>query len=207
MPTDNISYVPQTSLIEDKDIFPFEYGEGTHILYCGNLGLIQLIPLITEAMDQLRDKDIYFHIIGMGPMSDFLVQDIIKRRLEDKVIYHGPIVAKLAASYFKKADALYISLKGEGTVGKTIPSKLLMSMAFGRPIIGVLQGDGRTILSESDGGFIAEENAESVKNTILAIHNLSQKEKDRLGNLNRRYYDEHFSTKTVCELIEKNFTK
>ena len=207
LPTNNISYVPQSSLIEDKNISAFDYGEGTHILYCGNLGIIQLIPLITAAMDQLRDKGIYFHIIGMGPMSNFLIDDIRKRRLEDKVIYHGPIIAKLAASYFKNADALYVSLKGEGVVGKTIPSKLLMAMAFGRPIIGVLKGDGRNIIVDSGGGFVSEENVESVKNSILAIHNLSKKEKDHLGDLNRRYYEEHFSLEEVTRLIESKFGK
>lgn len=207
LPTNNISYVPQSSLIEDKNISAFDYGEGTHILYCGNLGIIQLIPLITAAMDQLRDKDIYFHIIGMGPMSQFLIDDIRKRRLEDKVIYHGPIIAKLAASYFKNADALYVSLKGEGVVGKTIPSKLLMSMAFGRPIIGVLKGDGRNIIVDSGGGFVSDETVESVKNSILAIHNLSKKEKDHLGDLNRRYYEDHFSLEEVTRLIERKFGK
>ena len=207
LPTDNISYVPQSSLIEDSNIFAYEYGEGTHILYCGNLGLIQEIPLITEAMSLLKDKKIYFHIIGMGPMTDFLLKDIKERRLEDRVIYHGPIIAKNAASYFKNADALYISLSGEGTVGKTIPSKLLMSMAFARPVIGVLKGDGRDIIYESGGGFVAEENAESVKNAILAVHNLSEKEKERLGVLNRNYYQDHFSLKTVTGLIEREFNK
>lgn len=205
LPTDNISYVPQSSLIEDTDIIPYEYGEGTHILYCGNLGLIQLIPLITAAMDKLRDQDIYFHVIGMGPMADFLVNDIKERRLEDKVIYHGPIIAKHAASYFKNADAIYVSLKGDGTVGKTIPSKLQMSMAFGRPIVGVLKGDGRTVIQESGGGFLAEENADSVKDALMAVHNITKKEKDRLGSLNYRYYQEHFSLGKVCSLIEREF--
>ena len=207
LPTDDISFIPQSSLIEDSDIIPYEYGKGTHILYCGNLGLIQLIPLITAAMDKLRDQDIYFHIIGMGPMTDFLINDIRERRLGDKVIYHGPIIAKHAASYFKNADAIYISLKGEGSVGRTIPSKLQMSMAFGRPIIGVLKGDGRDVISASGGGFLAEENSDSVRDAIMAIHNLTPKEKERLGALNRRYYETHFSLREVTSLIEKNFTK
>ncbi len=205
LPTDNIRYVPQSSLIEDNNITPYDYGKGTHILYCGNLGLIQLIPLITETMDKLRDYDIYFHVIGMGPMSNFLVEDIQRRRLENKVIYHGPIVAKLAASYFKNADAIYVSLKNEGSVGKTIPSKLQMSMNFARPIIGVIQGDGKDVINESGGGFIADENSESIKKAILAVHNLTKKEKAHLGELNRRYYDAHFSSREVCKSIEKDF--
>ena len=205
LPTDNITYVPQCSLVEESDISAFDYGIGTHILYCGNLGLIQLIPLMVDAMDLLRDKDIYLHIIGMGPMSDYLINQIRERRLDNKIIYHGPIVAKLAAAYFKKADALFVSLRNEGTVGKTIPNKLMMSMAFERPIVGVIQGDGKDILQESGGAFLAEENPESVKSALIAISNLSANEKARLGKLNKLYYDSHFSTKTVAALIEKEF--
>ena len=205
LPTKNITYVPQCSLVEDSDIAAFDYGSGTHILYCGNLGLVQQIPLIVEAMSLLKDKDIHFHIIGMGPMSDYLINSIKERGLENSVIYHGPIVAKLASAYFKRADALYVSLKSEGTVGKTIPSKLLMSMAFARPILGVIKGDGKDILEESGGAFLADETAESVKNAILAISNLSDKEKARLGRLNKMYYDSHFSLRTVSEQIEKEF--
>ena len=199
----NIKYVPQCSLVEDSDIAAFDYGTGTHILYCGNLGLIQQIPLIIESMSLLKDEDIYFHVIGMGPMTDYLINAIKERGLESKVIYHGPIVAKLAAAYFKKADALFISLKSDGTVGKTIPSKLMMSLTFARPIVGVIQGDGKDVLEDSGGAFLAEEDPLSVKNALLALSNLSEKEKARLGKLNKEYYDSHFSLRTVTDLIEK----
>ncbi len=205
LPTDNISYVPQSSLVENSDVTPFEYGEGTNILYCGNLGLIQLIPLITETMEKLKDYNIKFHIIGMGPMTNYLINDIRDRRLENSVYYHGPMNVKAASRFFKNADALYVSLKNDGTVGKTIPSKLLMSLAFARPIVGVIQGDGRTVISEAGGGFLADENSESLKAALIAIHNLTDKEKAHFGGLNRRYYDEHFSTETVCSLIEREF--
>lgn len=205
LPVNNIDYVPQCSLVEDSDIAAFDYGKGTHILYCGNLGLIQQIPLIVESMTMLKDEDIYFHVIGMGPMTDYLLNLIKERGLENKLIYHGPIVAKLAAAYFKKADALYISLKGEGTVGKTIPSKLMMSLTFARPIVGVIKGDGKDVLEESGGAFLADENPVSVKNALLAISNLSEKEKARLGKLNKMYYDSHFSLRTVVNKIEKEF--
>ena len=207
LPTKNIKYVPQCSLIEDFDIAAFDYGSGTHILYCGNLGLVQQIPLIVEAMSLLKDKDIYFHVIGMGPMTDYLINSIKERGLENKLIYHGPIIAKLAAAYFKHADALYVSLKNEGTVGKTIPSKLLMSMCFARPIVGVIQGDGKAVLEDSGGAFLAEETPESVRDALIAISNLSENEKARLGKLNKSYYDSHFSLRFVSEEIEKEFKK
>ena len=202
LPTNNIYYVPQCSLIEKYEGVPFEYGPGTHILYCGNLGIIQLVPLICEAMSLIEDKSIYFHVIGMGPMSDYFKEEIKKRGLENNVIYHGPIVAKMAAGYFVNADALYVSLKADGTVGKTIPNKLAMSMAFGRPIIGVLKGDGRKALVEAGGAFFADEDAKSVATAILAVKKMDEKEKALFGKLNRAYYESNFSLKAVSKKIE-----
>ena len=79
----------------------------------------------------------------------------------------------------------------------------MMSMAFAKPIIGVIQGDGRDVLVESGGAALADETAESVSKAILAIHNMSEKEKSRLGALNKMYYDLHFSKKRVAELVER----
>ena len=203
LPTNNISYVPQCSLIENNDYAPYEYGKGTHILYCGNLGLIQLIPLITKSMALIEDKDIYFHIIGMGPLSDYLQKEIKDNRLENNVIYHGPIPAQKAATYFAGADALYVSLSHEGYVGKTIPNKLMMSMVFAKPIIAVLDGDGKKALQESTGALLAEEDPESVKEAILTLAKMSEKEKARLGQANRVYYDNNFSLATIGKKIEE----
>lgn len=203
LPTSNIHYVPQCSLIENSDIVPYNYGPGTHILYCGNLGTIQLIPLICETMSILEDKNIYFHVIGMGPMTDYLVDDIRQRGLENNVIYHGPIVARMAAAYFKSADAIYISLKDDGVVGKTIPNKLLMSMAFGKPIIGVLKGDGRKVLQEAGGALLADEDPKSVKDAITAFMNMNKEDINKFGLLNKMYYENNFSVVSVTHQIEK----
>ena len=204
LPIDNIHYVPQCALIENSDIIPYNYGEGVHILYCGNLGLIQLIPLICKSMVLLKDKDVYFHVIGMGPMSDYLVDDIKKSGLEGKVIYHGPIPARLSSAYFKSADAIYVSLSREGVVGKTIPNKVMMSMAFSKPIIGVLQGDGRKVLQEAGGALLADEDPESVKNAILALINMGEKEKVHFGRLNHLYYENNFALNTVAHMVESH---
>lgn len=198
-----IYYVPQPSLVENTLINPYEYGEGLHILYCGNLGIIQLINLIPETMKLLKNENIYFHVIGMGPLSDNLEKQIKESGLSHNLIYHGPIIASKAASFFASADAIYVSLKSEGVVGKTIPNKLMMSMAFGKPIIAVLKGDGKKVLEESGGALFADENADSIKNAILALRNMSQTERNNFGKLNKNYYDSNFALNKVVNTIEK----
>ena len=67
MRTDHISFVPQPSLIESSEEEKVDLGPGFNVLYCGNLGIIQLIEKIPEAMKEVKNKNVKFHIIGMGP--------------------------------------------------------------------------------------------------------------------------------------------
>ncbi len=198
-----LTFVPQPSLVEVNDAEPYHYEKKFNILYCGNLGIIQLIELIPEAMKLISNPDIQFHVIGMGPKTDKLNSLIKEYGLEDKLIYHGPIPAKKAASYFASADALYVSLKNEGYVGKTIPNKLMMSMAFGKPILGVLGGDGKELLEKSGGAVLVEENAKSIADGINKLASLSDSERKKLGQLNQAYYFSNLSISKCGETINQ----
>ena len=198
-----MTFIPLPSLVERAEVEPYKYEKKFNILYCGNLGLIQLIDLIPEAMNLIKNDNIQFHIIGMGPKTEELKSLIEKYNLQDKVIYHGPIPAKKAAAYFESADAFYVSLKDEGYVGKTIPNKLVMSMAFGKPILAVLGGDGKKILEESGGGVVCEENKKSIAEGINRLANMSPEERKKLGQLNQAYYNEHLSIEKVGEKVNQ----
>ena len=198
-----LTFVPQPSLVEVNSAEPFKYEKKFNILYCGNLGIIQLIELIPQAMSLIDNPDIQFHVIGMGPKTDTLKRLISEYHLEDKVIYHGPIPAKRAASYFVSADALYVSLKNEGYVGKTIPNKLMMSMAFGKPILAVLGGDGKDLLEKSGGAIIANEDAQSIADSINKLVDLSSEERKKLGQLNQTYYFSNLSIKKCGDAVNQ----
>lgn len=199
-----MKYVPQPSLVESSDLPPFPFDKKYfNILYCGNLGLIQQIPYIVEAMKELKGSNIRFNIIGMGPLSSYLEGKIKEHGLEDNLIYYGPIPAQQASAYFKGADALYVSLKDEGTVGKTIPNKLVMSMAFAKPIVAMLEGDGKGILVEADGAVFSKQSSESLVEAINSISQMPKKDLDRLGRNNSNYYQSHLTIDKVSKEIEQ----
>ena len=203
LPELKTTFIPQPSLIEETDIEPYKYDDGVNILYCGNLGKIQLTELIPEAMKDIKDSNVKFHIIGMGPNTSIVEEKIKEYHLENNVIYHGPIPAKKAAAYFKSADALFVSLKAEGYVGNTIPNKLVMYMSFAKPIIAMLGGDGKKVLEESKGAILVEENPQSLKEGIEALVQLSKEEKEKLGHNNQVYFQKHFTIDTIGEEINQ----
>ena len=201
------SIIPLPSLVEKCEGKPIKFEKKFNILYCGNLGIIQLINLIPESMKLIDNENIQFHVIGMGPKSGELQSLIKEYHLEDKVIYHGPIPAKKASEYFLGADALYVSLEGTGYVGKTIPGKLMMSLAFAKPIIGVLEGDGRNILENTGGAICADAHPQSIANAINRIASMTSDQRKKLGQLNQTYYQSNLSIKRCGELVNEVLLK
>ena len=117
-------------------------------------------------------------------------------------MYYGPIPALQASAYFKGADALYVPLKNEGYVGKTIPNKLMMSMAFAKPILAMLEGDGKNILLESDGAVFSEQSYQSLASALKTLSSLSNRELKRLGQNNLSYYKNNLTIDKVAHQIE-----
>lgn len=198
-----LTYVPQPALVNVCSEDPINYPEGTHIVYAGNLGSLQLLDLLVDTADKLKSHGLfYFHVIGMGSMKASFLQDIKQRKLEDRVIYHGPMPSQKAAGYFVNADALWVSLKNEGIVGKTIPNKLIMYLGFGKPIIGVVGGDSKTLLQETHGAILCNEDSSDISEQIARFALLSKKEKALIGSRNKKYFDDHFQSVQLIRAIE-----
>ncbi|MCQ2776345.1 MAG: glycosyltransferase family 4 protein [Bacilli bacterium] len=196
--------VVQPSLVESSnELDKVEFGEGFHVLYCGNLGQIQLIDLIPEIMKRAKNDGVIFHVIGMGPRSNDLKNKIKEYDLEDVLIYHGPIIAKKAASYFKASDALYVSLKSDGYVGKTIPNKLVMYEAFAKPIVGVLDGDGKDMLNNIKGNVTCGPDVEEIYNAIITLKNKNPDELNQMGLANKSFYNRELTVnKSASKIID-----
>ena len=152
-------------------------------------------------MKLVKNQDVMFHVIGMGPKSEELKKKIVEYNLQDRVIYHGPIAAKEASSYFVSADALYVSLENNGYVGKTIPNKLVTYLAFGKPILGVVEGDGKKVLQDAGGAFTSDADPKSIASSIDTLSALSSDQRKKLGQMNQTYYFNNLSIKRAGELI------
>lgn len=196
--------VVQPPLIASTNEEPVVYPAGTtNIVYCGNLGTLQnLDQMIGLARLLKKEQHIHLHIIGMGTRMDELKKVIHSEKLEEVITYHGPMSAEKSAAYYLHADALFVALKGNDWVGDTIPNKLIMYLAFARPIIAALHGDGADVVRAASGGILIDEKPQSLLKAIQQIQPLSQEEKKRLGQANRRYFDEHFSIEKTVQKLE-----
>ncbi len=203
---DNIpfSYVPQPSLASEATFDSFPYRKKYNFVYVGNIGHLQLINEIAKAGQLLSHRDdVEIHLAGMGALSAQLTRFIEDNNLHNIVTYHGPLALEKAEALYKNADALIVTLKEGGTVGKTIPNKLVHYLKFARPIIGALSGDGKDILIKSGGAVLAEQSAEGIALAMEKIMALTPIEKEEMGKKNKNYYENNFSLRHVTQLIEK----
>ncbi len=200
-------YIPQPPLhIEGElDLKPIKYPEGFHFLYVGNIGKLQGVELLPYVMKEVLKtrSDIYFHIIGKGQNQDKLKKNIEDLGVHSHCTYYGSIPMRKARYYYPDADCLYLSLIDDGVVGKTIPSKLISYLTYSKPILGVISGDGKKILEDTNGAIISTYDVSTIVNHVLEIANLKEEERIKMGQNNYKYYQSHFQLERIVDMIEK----
>ena len=196
-------YINQPILAsKNKDIDPVIYVNKYNIVYAGNIGKLQLTASLVEAMQKLTDKNIKLHLMGMGSELPLIKEMIEDNHMENMVEYHGALPIEEAERYYLNADALIVSLKNEGFVGKTIPNKAIQYLKYAKPIIGVVSGDSKELLQKANGTIFSSEDIVDIATTIENVCHLSDEEKTKLGQNNKGYFDGNLSSEKLVEQIE-----
>ena len=209
LPGDNISFVPQPPYLVEQDGKDFQYPRKNAFLYAGNIGRLQLVENLCEAFSLLPDNvEASLYIIGMGARKNQVERLVKEKHLEPRVIFLGPKPRKETARYYANVDGVVVSLTDKGFVGKTIPNKLSSSLYYGKPFFAVIHGDGRDLLEKIGGAvFSDKEDPASIKDAILKFLSLSEEEKQRMGEANKKCFEEHFSFSSCMEQINEHLKK
>ena len=196
------SVVNQPILFSNKNLPEIKYKNKHNLIYAGNIGKLQLTDLLVDAMKLVKTKDAKLHLMGMGSELKQIQDKIKKEKVEDKVIYEGAYPIEKAEAYYKNADALIVSLKDEGYVGKTIPNKAIQYLKYGKPLVVVAKGDTKKTLAKAKGAIFANESAIDIARAFDEVFNL--KEKEQYGLNNKNYFLENFTTeKLTSQLLEE----
>ena len=58
---------------------------------------------------------------------------------EEKVIFHGRYLLEKMKDFYKMADCLMLTLRGDDFIGMTLPAKAQGYLSAGKPILGCYQ--------------------------------------------------------------------
>lgn len=201
-----IEYLPQYA----EGIFeelPAKEEKGTFdFMFAGNIGEIQSVETILQAAEMLKEEPVKIHIVGGGTDLQRL-QNIKEEKQLENVVFYGRRPLEEMPEFYKKADAMLVTLAADPVLSLTLPGKVQSYMAVGKPIIGAIDGETQNVIKESECGFCgaaddAEALAENVKKFIE-----SETDRKTMGKNARKFYEEHFQTELFMNKLEDELNK
>jgi colanic acid biosynthesis glycosyl transferase WcaI len=192
-------------------IFSIDKNDGVFkVLFAGNVGEAQDFPAIIKAAQILKAKQINakFLIVGDGRAFEFVKSDVKKLHLEKYVELLGRFPLESMPSFYASADALLVTLKDSKVFAMTIPGKVQSYMAAGKPILGMLSGEGSRIIDEANCGLIAASgDYEMLANNIIKLISLTKFELIQLAENGREYASREFNREKLIKQLERWFVE
>ena len=178
-------------------------GDAFTVLFAGNIGEAQDFPAILAAAEMLRSEPIRWLIVGDGRAAQAMRGEIARRGLENSVILLGRYPIERMPAFFAGADALLVSLRKEPIWAMTIPGKVQSYLAAGRPILGMLDGEGARVIRESGAGFAGPAgDAEALAKNVLAMKGASAQEREAMGRAGILYCRREFDRERLLSSFE-----
>ena len=125
------------------------------VLFAGNIGDAQDFPAILDAAEHLKDRpDIRWIIVGDGRRAEWVAAEVQRRGLTERFVLLGRFPLERMPSFFASADALLASLRPDPIFAMTIPGKVQSYLAAGRPLLGMLDGEGAELIGRAGAGLV-----------------------------------------------------
>ncbi len=179
-----------------------------NIVFAGNMGAAQGLENVIEAANLLSDvPKVQFVFIGDGINQGSLRKMVQKRNIDNvRFLDRQPEMAM--PNFFALADVLLVHLISDPLFDITIPSKTLAYMASGRPILGVISGDGAQVIREANAGLICnQEDPVALAKIIRQLYEMPSKQREKMGAAGRKEFLSKYSRKHLIEEYEALFHK
>lgn len=179
--------------------------KGFNLLFAGNIGNAQSFETLLKAAKILKDRGekINWIILGDGRMKEEVTKQIELLNLNDCFFLLGRFPTSEMPAFYASADALLLSLKRDEIFAYTIPSKLQSYLAFGKPIIASLDGEGARIVNEAKAGFVSPaENPFALAENILIAKNTDKKTMKSMSENAITYFKNEFEREKLLYKLE-----
>ena len=203
MPADKISYCPQFATDEGLEGLPRTPHEGTNFLIAGNMGRVQDIPVIIDAVKDMRHQQGFqVHFVGDGSRYEETKSMVGELGLNDRVVLHGRKPKAEMPAFYSMADACILALNGDSWIGTTVPTRLQGYMAAGMPVLAAVGGGARAVIEGSGCGCAVD--AGDAKGLAALMDDFIEGAGDfsSCGKKGRAYYERHFTLRSFLDTLE-----
>lgn len=182
------------------------YAATFNLMFAGNLGEAQDLPAIVQAAALLRDErpQLRWLIVGDGRAADALRAAIAALGLGERVLLLGRHPPERMPAFFRGAQALLVTLKADPVFALTVPGKVQSYLAAGRPLLGMLDGEGARVIDESGAGFTAPAgDAAGLAAAVRRLIDLPDAARAAMGEAGRAYAEREFDRATLIAALER----
>ena len=176
------------------------------IMFAGNIGKAQDFKSLLKAAEYLVNN--YFIkfriiIIGEGSEKKWLIKEVKEKKLNNYFKILGRYPLNRMPSFFSHADVLLVSLSNKDVFNMTIPGKIQTYLASGKPIIGMLNGEGANIIRESKAGYTCDSgDYKELAKLIIKMSKLNPQSKSLLGKNGLDYCEKEFNKKLLINKLK-----
>ena len=169
--------------------------DGFKIMIAGNLGKVQNLDAVGEAMLELKASEVRWLIVGDGSKKAWLDGFIEENGLKNVAITYGKYPFIAMPAFYKGADALLVTLKsGFRQLEAVVPARLQSYMSSGIPILAMIGQGTREIIEEADCGYAVPAGdskalAQTIREKVLPDKDNFRKK----GAKGREYYLNNFT--------------
>ena len=152
------------------------------VLYAGTVGLAQGLETLLEAARLAGPETVQVTIAGAGAELAELHARIDRERASN-VRFLGPVAAAAVPALYADADAGAVLLRDRPLFEGALPTKMLESMAAGRPVVLSAAGEAARFVERSGGGrVVAPEDPDALAEAFRSLGSMSP---ERFGELSR----------------------
>lgn len=181
-----------------------EIPQGFCIMFAGNIGVAQDFGTILDAAEKLKAYgDINWVVLGNGRKFNWVKDQVRLRGLSAHVHLLGRYPPDVMTDFFAFADAMLVILKKDPILSITVPGKIQSYMAYGKPIIAALDGDGARIIEEAGAGLTCPaEDADALADVVLSMYKMSDMIRQEMGRRGKQYCESNFDRYKLFNVLE-----
>ena len=174
-----------------------------NILFAGNVGKAQSVDTIINAANECREnKDIQWIIVGDGSEKTVSEEKVKSLGLTENVVFLGRKPVEDMPKYYNASDALLVTLGDDELFKITVPAKVQSYMASGKPVLGAISGEGKSLIEESNCGLVCEaEDYKTLSDMAIKMSEMSVDDRNKLGMNGLNYFNDNFDRKILLRKI------
>ncbi|MBO4334145.1 MAG: glycosyltransferase family 4 protein [Paludibacteraceae bacterium] len=177
---------------------------GFVVMFAGAMGEAHGMECNLQAALLTKEhKDIKWVFVGDGRKLDWMKCFIKEHQLEETVFTLGRYPSNMMPFFFEKANVMLVSLTDSSLFNMYCPAKISSYMAYSKPIIACLNGEGADVIKTADAGWcVCAGDADKLAETVVSLYQ-NQSALQQKGRNAYSYYSQFFDKEKSLKKLEQ----